>query len=335
VPRSEELPELGLVYQNPFVHWFNHSEDASYDGPRYQVSDGAVVVGGGLASVDVAKIINLELYRGALFERGINVSVVQLEHQGIPDTLARHGLKLDEVDVTGCTIYYRRRVRDMPLAFPRANATPEQVAKIETVREKMVGILAEKFRVKVQDCSAPIAPIIEDGKLSGLVFRKTALQGGKLQEVPGSDFEARAQLIVSSIGSVPLAIEGVPTKGELYDYASWDSGTLRGLPGVFGLGNVLTGKGNIKDSRENARQISDRVLSEYMGLTSERELDPMTSEHERARIAAEEVVQSAIRRAKVPVEKLENVVEAIRARWDATGYDGDYAAYLAKHPPAS
>ena len=36
------------------------------------------MVGGGLASIDVAKIINLELYRNALALRGIAVSTVEV-----------------------------------------------------------------------------------------------------------------------------------------------------------------------------------------------------------------------------------------------------------------
>src|SRR6185369_10811835 len=117
------------------------------------------------------------------------------------------------------------------------------------VREKMVGILRDKFRVQVSDCQLPVAPIVEAGRMTGLVFRRTEVQNGKSVEVAGSDHEVRSGLIVSSIGSVPEPIAGVPTRGELYDYASWDTGALRGLTGIFGLGNVLTGKGNIKDSR--------------------------------------------------------------------------------------
>src|SRR4029077_13916998 len=63
VPGAEQYVGKGLVYQNPFVYWFNHYEEPGYDGPRYEVLDDALVVGGGLASVDVVKIINIELYR--------------------------------------------------------------------------------------------------------------------------------------------------------------------------------------------------------------------------------------------------------------------------------
>ena len=41
-------------------------------------------------------------------------------------------------------------------------------------------------------------------------------------------------MVISSIGSIPRPIEGIPTKGELYHYDSWDTGEVHGLPGVFG-----------------------------------------------------------------------------------------------------
>lgn len=334
VPVGVDLVASGLVYQNPFVYWFNHNEDPGYAGATYHVADDAIVIGGGLASVDVIKIINLELYRSALRQRGIEVSVVEMEHQGIPDTLAKRGLTPEVVGVRGGTLFYRRRVRDMPLAFAKAGATPEQVLKVETVREKMVGILKEKFCVRVQDCAAPLSPILENGKLVGLTFRRTEHIDGKAVEIAGSEFDVRSELIVSSIGSVPEVVDGVPTKGELYDYASWDTGLVRGLPGVFGLGNVLTGKGNIKDSRANAREIADSVMSEYLGIT-ERTGGILDGAHQDARESANSALQSAIRRAKVPVDKLKHIADAIDARWTATGYGGDYKSWIATHRPTS
>jgi NADPH-dependent glutamate synthase beta subunit-like oxidoreductase len=335
VPTGVDLVQHGLVYQNPFVYWFNHYEEPGYNGPVYSVSDNAIVVGGGLASIDVAKIINIELYRSALRARGIQVGVVEMEHHGITGTLADHGLSPEALGIAGCTIYYRRRVKDMPLASPRDNATPEQIAKVESIREKMVAILREKFCVRVQDCAMPVTPILEHGKLAGLTFRRTEHKGGKAVEVAGSDFDARAELIVSSIGSVPDPFEGIPTVGELYDYASWETGALRGLGGVFGLGNVLTGKGNIKDSRNNAREISSSVIADYLGLSGDRQSDPMFGMHESAHAAAATVVESAIRRAKSTTDRLRHMADAIEARWAAAGYDGDYQRWIEDHPPAS
>jgi ferredoxin/flavodoxin---NADP+ reductase len=326
----------GLVYQNAFVYWFNHYEEPDYDGPRYEVHDDAIVVGGGLASVDVVKIINLELYRSALRKRGIEVAVVEMEHKGISATLAQHKIDPAELGVKGCTLYYRRRVKDMPLAFPKAGAGPEQLAKTEVVREKMVKILEDKFRVRTRDCSVPLAPLVENGRMVGLRFRRSEQRDGKLVEIPDSEFDVRSALVVSSIGSVPEPVPAIPTKGELYDFASWESGALRGLNGVFGLGNVLTGKGNIRDSRENAEEISTQVIRDYLGLGEEPRPDseePMRSAHAQAAANADNALRSAIRRAHVTTDKLTTIAEDIERCWQRSGYDGDYKSWMARHKP--
>ena len=172
----------------------------------------------------------------------------------------------------------------------------------------------------------------------GLRFRRSEQRDGKSVEIEGSDFDVRSQLIVSSIGSVPEPMPSVPTKGELYDFASWESGALRGLPGVFGLGNVLTGKGNIRDSRENAEVISAQVVRDYLGLgdeprASDPEGEPLRDAHEQAQKAADQVLQSAIRRAPVPKDRLALAAQDIERCWQRVGYDGAYKPWLDRHRP--
>jgi ferredoxin--NADP+ reductase len=331
LPGADDYVDRGLVYQNPFVYWFNHSDDPTYEGPQYGVEDDAIVIGGGLASVDVIKILNLELYRRALSQRGIHVSIVDLEHAGIPKTLAEHKLDRAALGIRGATLYYRRRVRDMPIAFPR-DESPEQRAKTEGVREKMVNILAQKYLVRVQDCHAAIAPLIENDRVVGLRFRKTEQRDGKLVEISGSDYDVRAPLVVSSIGSVPEPMPGIPTRGELYDYADWTTGALRGMRGVYGLGNVLTGKGNIKDSRDNAREVSQRTIEGYLGIGSMPPEHVMDETHLQRRAAAERVIDDAMRVTPATPAQIRMVVERVQGRWREVGYDGDYKAWLAAHP---
>jgi hypothetical protein len=145
---------------------------------------------------------------------------------------------------------------------------------------------------------------------------------------------------VSSIGSVPEPIAGVPLTGELSDFASWDTGALRGLSGVFGLGNVLTGKGNIKDSRDNAEEIATLVVRDYLGLNETPRSDAAAAAlaqgvHEAAREQAAPAIESAIRRAKVPVERLAAIAQAIEGRWLACGYGGSYKEWIARHKPSA
>ena len=60
----KEIEEFdNFYYQNPFVYWFNHYHESSYNGPKVNVKDDAIVIGGGLASIDVCKITQLELVR--------------------------------------------------------------------------------------------------------------------------------------------------------------------------------------------------------------------------------------------------------------------------------
>jgi ferredoxin/flavodoxin---NADP+ reductase len=301
VPGAEAFVGRGLVYQNPFVYWFNHYEEPGYQGPHFDVRPGAMIVGGGLASVDVAKVVNLVLFRRALAERGIDVSVVELEHQGIPKLLAAHGLSVEALGIEGATIYYRRRVRDMPVASPKDDSA-EQRAKVEGVREKLVSVLAQKYLVRVADCRVPVGLVVEDERLVGLRFRRSELRDGKLVELEGSEHEVRSDFIVSSIGSVPEALATIPMKGELYDFADWTTGQVRGLSGVYGLGNVLTGQGNIKDSRHSAQAVSAHVIAQFESTPP---LGP---------------------------EALRALCERVQARWAAVGYGGDYRAWIAAHP---
>ena len=53
----------GLIYQNPFIIWFNHADEAGYQGEVFEPKDGALVIGGGLASIDVAKALPPSLLR--------------------------------------------------------------------------------------------------------------------------------------------------------------------------------------------------------------------------------------------------------------------------------
>ena len=47
----------GLYYQNSFVAWFNKNHDPAYINTDYTIPDETIIIGGGLASIDVAKIV--------------------------------------------------------------------------------------------------------------------------------------------------------------------------------------------------------------------------------------------------------------------------------------
>lgn len=62
VPGADKFVDEGLIYQNPFIRCYNHKNEKAYTGPLYDVPDETLVVGGGLASIDVVKVVQLEIY---------------------------------------------------------------------------------------------------------------------------------------------------------------------------------------------------------------------------------------------------------------------------------
>ena len=314
----------GLVYQNELVYWFNHYEDEGYDGPVFEIPDDVIVVGGGLASIDVVKIVNLELFARALRARGVEVDIVEMEMKGIPRMLEAHGVTAEALGVKGCTLYYRRRKEDMPLASAES-PTPEQLAKLQAARVKIMDRVMRKYFVEFVELSRPVDTIVEGDRLVGIRFQKTEVVDGRVRGLEGTEFDVRASMVISSIGSIPKPIEGIPTKGELYHYDSWETGEVHGLPGVFGLGNVLTGKGNIKDSRANAIDIIEKVVAAYLGVSERSESAP-----DNASAEADAVAEQAAAGKPMSVDAMRALADRIQARHQAIDYR-DYGNWIAAH----
>src|ERR1700688_453649 len=189
VAGAEEFVDKGLVYQNPFIYWYNHKNEQSYTGPRYETPDETLVVGGGLASIDVVKILQIENYERALKARGIQTSMHELERKGIPAICKLHGIRPEDSGVKGCLLIYRRREQDMPLAQPPENATQEQIAKTEAIRQKMLRLAQEKYLFRVQDRTVTTGLLVEDGRLIGLKVAETKVEGRTAEPIAGSEYE--------------------------------------------------------------------------------------------------------------------------------------------------
>src|SRR5258705_8391832 len=145
VEGADEFVDRGLVYQNPLIYWFNHYLEKQYDGPRYELSPGATVVGGGLASIDVVKVLQIETTLTALKARGIAADMLALEREGIEPVLSASGLKYGDLGVAPCKLFYRRRVLDMPLSDIPPDAPAKRAEALKTARPKILGKAQRKF----------------------------------------------------------------------------------------------------------------------------------------------------------------------------------------------
>ena len=277
VPDAEKWVGKGLVYQNPFIYWFNHRHEAGFQGAVFQALDETIVVGGGLASIDVVKAINLELARGALEQRGVHAELEELELRGIPRELEKHGLTWHELGFKGATLFYRRRPEDMPLVTLPDGADEKVRAKIEKTRANMLEKATSKFLFNVRALRAPHSLLVENDRVVGMRFAVTRMDGGRLVQTDELE-EVRGSQVISSIGSIPEPIEGVPMKGELYGYSDWDLGRLPDFPSLFAAGNVVTGKGNIVDSRKHAKHVGQHVRDHYLSVADGvRALEPLSA----------------------------------------------------------
>ncbi len=330
LPGIEKYENKTLLYQNPFVYWFNHYNEKSYTGTRYELQDGAIVIGGGLASIDVAKIHTLEFARRALAGKGIEISIPELEHQGIPKALAAAGLSWKGLGLRGCTLFYRRRIEDMPVMGAPDNATPEQIVKVETGRKRMVEKAVEKFCFRIEPLAAPEAVLEENGQMVGLVFRRNKFENGKLSAT-AETFAVRTPYVVSSIGSVPDPIPGIPMRGDLFDFSDFELGRLKEFPTVFGAGNVVTGKGNIVASRKHSVEVSQFLIEKYLGIDDGKSLpaEAKAAVTAPARELAEHIAKSP----GIAQTTIDTILDRVKKRQTEVGYTSDYAAWLKKVTP--
>ena len=262
--RSFPIKEIeqfdNFYYQNPFVYWFNHYHESSYNGPKVDIKDDAIVIGGGLASIDVCKIAQLELVKQKVESKIENFDIIEMEHKGIPKYLEQYDLKYEDLGIKGTTLVYRRNVENMPLTTIPEDAAPEMVEKRKLARRKILNNTLDKFLFKVAECTQPVGLSYEDNMLNGIEVIENEIIDGKLIAKENSNKILHGNTFISSIGSLPEPIQGIPMDGSTYNIIDEDSGKFDELDKVHGMGNAITGKGNIKASRVSAKTVGDLTI---------------------------------------------------------------------------
>jgi NADPH-dependent glutamate synthase beta subunit-like oxidoreductase len=333
VEGADQFVDRGLVYQNALIYWFNHYPERAYNGPRYELMPGTAVIGGGLASIDVVKVLQIEMTLKALRDRGIEEDMVRIEREGVDAVLASHGLNWDALAVKPCKLFYRRRTLDMPLSDIPPDANPKRADALRQARAKILEKAMRKFLFEFQELRVPTGLVVENSRMAGMVLSRTEVVDGQVRTIPDTTETVRAPLTISSIGSIPEPIPGVPQRGEVYAYADQKLGLLiDGATAVFAAGNVLTGKGNIKDSLESGTEIGTRLAEAYLGLSGDSAPLAEGARHE-AQAQGEKISGVIAGRSPLPPDKLSAIVAKVRDRQRAVGYEGDYRAWIARVTP--
>jgi NADPH-dependent glutamate synthase beta subunit-like oxidoreductase len=333
VEGADQFVDRGLVYQNPLIYWFNHYPEKDYRGPRYDLPPATIVIGGGLASIDVVKVLQIETTLKALRERGIEEEMLRLEREGLEPVLQARGLKYADLGLAPCKLFYRRRVLDMPLSDIPPDAPAKRAEAMRAARAKILDKAQRKYLFEFEPLRVPTGLIVEDGRLVGLQMSRTEVAEGQVRTIPDSASPVRAPLIISSIGSIPEQIPGIPAKGEVYAYIDAKVGLLDDGPtAVYAAGNVLTGKGNIKDSLESGTFIGIHVAESYLGLNGE-DVSLAEGARQQAGPQAERIADSMKSRPGLGPDKFAEVMRRVRERQRAVGYDGNYRTWIARMTP--
>ncbi|MEE8586077.1 MAG: hypothetical protein V3T83_14630 [Acidobacteriota bacterium] len=331
VPGVDEFIGRGFYYQNPYVMWFNQYHSPRYQGEQCEVHDHGIVVGGGLASIDVVKILMLETTLRALKERGLEANLFRLEKKGIPFVLKELGVSWQELGLKGCTLFYRRRNLDMPLNEVPSGIPPERAEKMKLVRQKLMRTAQAKYLFHFRPCSVPLKPIVEEGRLAGLAFCKTELRGGKATALEGSEFEVRSPLTISSIGSLPEPLEGLPMKWNLLDVESEETGKVAGFDNVFALGNTVTGRGNIRASLLHGRQVAGHLMEDFLAWSEQDYQKLIRLESDQAARKAERIADFLKQKHLQAPDQIEQILDRVKDLQRRSGYQGDYAAWAQKN----
>jgi hypothetical protein len=279
-------------------------------------------VGGGLASVDVLKVLQIETVQAALARQGIDEDMHRLEMDGIPAVLEEHGLTWQRLGLEGATLYYRRRIEDMPLAEIPAEADDDKRRKLEATRRRILEKAVAKYCFHVEPLRVPVGLLVEGDRLAGIRFQRTRIEDGRAVPVEGDVEDVHAPLVVSSIGSVPEPMEGVTQEGLLYLWIDPHLGRLDGYDSVFSTGNVVTGKGNIVASRRHSKVVTAHVINDHLGVTNG------------SGPSAASLVAQVQARAALDGDALGRLLRRVAARQEAVGFTGSYGQWIERMTPA-
>ena len=264
IPKIDKFMGEQLVYQNAFIYWFNHKHEENYKGSNYTIKNNTIVIGGGLASLDVVKIVMIEKVKRQLFlKKGIEIDLFTLEKEGVASILEKFNLSLNELDVEKGKLIYRRSAADMPLKSPKDD-TLDSIETAKRVSEKLLNKYVEKYLFEFIPYSIPVDFVEDKKQLKEVVFQKVEIVNGKIEPVENSFFNLKVGMVISSIGSLPEKIEGLN-----YEYSSLKMRGEKdyhvdGFDNVFAIGNAVTGRGNIQESKKHGKQMTEKIIDKHL-----------------------------------------------------------------------
>ncbi|MGH9688212.1 MAG: hypothetical protein ACRD5K_14100, partial [Candidatus Acidiferrales bacterium] len=193
----------------------------------------------------------------------------------------------------------------------------------------------DKYLFRYQDRRMATGLIVESGRLVGLKLAETKIEGRHAEPLPETEQEIRAPLVISSIGSVPEILPGISMRGEYYAFADEPTPRHTEHRHVFGVGNVVTGQGNIRVSLVHSQGVTKRLIADYarIGTDTENLSAIAAPAEERSVERTEAVIERVQCWPPLSVDQLAKLEQRVRTLQERVGYTGDYDSWIAKVTP--
>jgi hypothetical protein len=173
--------------------------------------------------------------------------------------------------------------------------------------------------------------LVQDNRLAGLKFKETEVVEGRVKVKDDSEYEVRSPQVISSIGSIPEENEGIDMKDELYDISDSETGKLKQYDNVFALGNVVTGKGNIKASFLHGKQVALHLMDNFLAWKEEDYEKIFEISSQRAEERVGKIAEILKEKNLLRVEQIQTILNKVSLFQKKAGYNGSYSDWIAKH----
>jgi hypothetical protein len=177
--------------------------------------------------------------------------------------LEKNNVTFKELNIGKAKLIYRRTAKDMPLKTPKDNSA-ESIEKAREVSQRLLNKYKEKYLFEFIPLCVPVGFTEENNRLKGITFQKVKVENGNILRIKNENFEIETKMLISSIGSLPEEINGLE-----YEYSSLKmrgDGDYHvfGFENVFAVGNAITGRGNIQESKQHGKQMTERIIDKHL-----------------------------------------------------------------------
>ena len=146
--------------------------------------------------------------------------------------------------------------------------------------------------------------------------------------------KTKSELLISSIGSIPDQIEGLEYEWSSLKMKEEEDYHVFGYDNVFAVGNAVTGRGNIQESRQHGRTITKEIIDKH--LTEDALEEWLTNLNNSIKKKTSDQIHSIIEEIKKreiqPDDIISNIIQKTNELNDQHGFT-NYSEWIIKNKP--